>query len=139
MYVLTRIIQSLYYSPASRCSERADRGRSIIQVSWMLSNSNNTAPSIGTIAKRYITTGLFGLDAEGIYRMFFNTQLQALYPIITKVIRAEIIYFFLSTNILVSLPVTNDSLAKEDELEPVQRSQIHSNLGSEVIIFSIKP
>ena len=126
--MLTRIIQSLYYSPASRCSESADRGRSIIQVSWMLSNSNNTAPSIGTIAKRYITTGLFGLDAEGIYRMFFNTQLQALYPIITKVIRAEIIYFFLSTNILVSLPVTNDSLAKEDELEPVQRSQIHSNL-----------
>jgi hypothetical protein len=71
--------------------------------------------------------------------MFFNTQLQALYPIITKVIRAEIIYFFLNTNILVSLPVTNDSLAKEDELEPVQRSQIQSNLGSEVIIFSIKP
>jgi hypothetical protein len=28
---LTRIIQSLYYSPASRC-EIADRGRSIIQV-----------------------------------------------------------------------------------------------------------
>jgi hypothetical protein len=29
---ITRIIQSLYYSPASRC-ESADRGRSIIQVS----------------------------------------------------------------------------------------------------------
>jgi hypothetical protein len=33
---ITRIIQSLYYSPASRCinssSESADRGRSIIQV-----------------------------------------------------------------------------------------------------------
>ena len=28
---VTRIIQSLYYSPASRC-ESADRGRSIIQV-----------------------------------------------------------------------------------------------------------
>jgi hypothetical protein len=88
----------------------------------MLSNSNNTAPSIGTIAKRYITTGLFGLDAEGIYRMFFNTQLQALYPIVPKVIRAEMIYFFLNTNILVSLPITNDSLAKKDELEPVQRT-----------------
>ena len=90
----------------------------------MLSNSNNTAPSIGTIAKRYITIGLFGLDAEGIYRMFFNTQLQALYPIVPKVIRAEMIYFFLNTNILVSLPVTNDSLAKKDELEPVQRAQV---------------
>ena len=39
---LTRIIQSLYYSPASRCinssSESADRGRSIIQViiAWVL-------------------------------------------------------------------------------------------------------
>jgi hypothetical protein len=66
--------------------------------------------------------------------MFFNTQLQALYSIVPKMIRAEMIYFFLNTNILVSLPVTNDSLAKEDELEPVQRSQIQSNLGSEVII-----
>jgi hypothetical protein len=28
---ITRIIQSLYYSPASRC-ESADRGRSIVQV-----------------------------------------------------------------------------------------------------------
>jgi hypothetical protein len=90
----------------------------------MLSNSNNTAPSIGTIAKRYITTGLFGLDAEGIYRMFFNTQLQALYAIVPNVIRAEMIYFFLNTNILVSLPVTNDSLAKDDELEQVMKTII---------------
>jgi hypothetical protein len=29
---VTRIIQSLYYYPASRCSESADRGRIIIQV-----------------------------------------------------------------------------------------------------------
>ena len=32
-WYLTRIIQSLYYSPAAT-SESADRGRSIIQVSW---------------------------------------------------------------------------------------------------------
>jgi hypothetical protein len=44
---LTRIIQSLYYAPAGcSSSDSADRGRSIIQVS---------------LAKRYITAGLFGL------------------------------------------------------------------------------
>jgi hypothetical protein len=40
--MLTRIIQSLYYSPASRCinsSESADRGRSIIQVLEIVSVS----------------------------------------------------------------------------------------------------
>jgi hypothetical protein len=33
--LLTRIIKSLYYSPASRCSESADRGRGIIQVTLL--------------------------------------------------------------------------------------------------------
>jgi hypothetical protein len=37
---LTRIIQSLQYSPASRCinSDSADRGRSIIRVTETLKN-----------------------------------------------------------------------------------------------------
>jgi hypothetical protein len=35
---VTRIIQSLYYSPASCCSKSADGGRSIIQVKVFVNN-----------------------------------------------------------------------------------------------------
>ena len=36
--LITRIIQSLYYAPAGRYSENADRGHSIIQVTILVAS-----------------------------------------------------------------------------------------------------
>jgi hypothetical protein len=43
-----------------------------LKVMIHMANSNNTAPSIGTIAKRNITTGLFGLT-HGMLKYEFVT------------------------------------------------------------------
>jgi hypothetical protein len=40
--ILTRIIQSLYYAPATSSSESADRGRSIIQVTLRASKPSSS-------------------------------------------------------------------------------------------------
>ena len=60
---VTRIIQSLYYSPASRC-ESADRGRSIIQVSQTGNKLKEKSRDINRNSSRNKNESMFGSGYE---------------------------------------------------------------------------